>query len=251
MELNTIHQGNCLEWLKTLPDGIADAVITDPPYSSGGQFRSDRIQNTNEKYISNASLYPAFSGDNRDQRSFAYWCALWLAEAMRITKPGGVLCCFTDWRQLPTTSDAIQAGGWVWRGIWVWDKTESVRPVLGRFRSQCEYVLWGSNGPMPLAPERGAIPGAFRCVIRPKEKLHTTGKPLEVMKEVMRIVPAGGVVVDPFAGSGTTLVAAKVTGRQYLGCEYLPHYHGVATKRLDQYFRTVERDEGGDHSLFS
>jgi site-specific DNA-methyltransferase (adenine-specific) len=236
MNLNTIHNGESLAWLKTLPDGIADGIVTDPPYSSGGQYRSDRTQKTNTKYLNtdNEGLYASFSGDNRDQRSFHYWCTLWLSEALRITKPGGVICCFTDWRQLPTTTDAVQAGGWVWRGVWVWDKTEAVRPVLGRFRSQCEYVVWGSNGAMPIDKTKGAIPGVCRQQIKPKEKLHTTGKPLEVMKEILRIVPEGGLIVDPFAGSGTTLLAAKHTSRQYLGCELSEHYHAIASKRLKQ-----------------
>lgn len=243
--MNTIHFGNCLEWLRTLPDGIADAVITDPPYSSGGQFRGDRAQDTNKKYLTtgNQNLYASFSGDNRDQRSFLYWCALWLGEALRVTKPGGVLCCFTDWRQLPTTTDAVQAGGWVWRGIWVWDKTEGVRPQMGRFRSQCEYVVWGSNGPMPLSEDIGVLPGLFRAVIKSKEKIHTTGKPLDVMNELLRIVPKDGVVLDPFAGSGTTLLAAKLSGRPYLGCELSPEYHRIATERLSQSYAPMRKAE--------
>ena len=53
---------------------------------------------------------PDFTGDDRDQRAYGYWCALWLAECLRVTKPGGACLMFTDWRQLPATRDAIQAG---------------------------------------------------------------------------------------------------------------------------------------------
>lgn len=194
MEVNTIHRGDCLAWLQTLPTGIADAVITDPPYSSGGMMRGDRMQNTNTKYVTTGheDQYHEFSGDNRDQRSFAYWCALWLSEALRITRPGGVIACFTDWRQLPTTTDSIQAGGWVWRGIFVWDKTEGVRPVMGRFRSQCEYAVWGSNGALALDEEIGVLPGLVRKSIIGRDKLHSTGKPVEVMDALLAIVKRGG-----------------------------------------------------------
>jgi hypothetical protein len=52
--------------------------------------------------------------------------------------------CFTDWRQLPMLTDVLQAGGFVWRGVMPWDKTESSRaPHTGYFRHQCEYVVWG------------------------------------------------------------------------------------------------------------
>lgn len=251
--MNSIHCGNSLEWLRTLPDGIADAIITDPPYSSGGQFRGDRMGDTNKKYLNSGyeGLYTSFAGDNRDQRSFGYWCALWLFEALRVTKPGGVLCCFSDWRQLPITTDAVQAGGWVWRGLWVWDKTEAARPQLGRFRSQCEYVVWASNGGMTVDASIGALPGVCRSSIKIKEKLHTTGKPLEVMQELVRIAPAGGLVVDPFAGSGTTLLAAKMSGRSYLGCELIPEYCDLARKRLAESYAPMTKDGVQAQGLFA
>src|SRR5574337_1071851 len=100
-----LHQGDCLDILRALPDASVDAVITDPPYSSGGQFRGDRVQDVHTKYVQTGSesiALAGFSGDNRDQRSFGYWCALWLSECLRITKPGGACLLFTDWRQLPT-----------------------------------------------------------------------------------------------------------------------------------------------------
>jgi site-specific DNA-methyltransferase (adenine-specific) len=109
----TLYRGNCLELLPALADQPVDAVITDPPYSSGGQYRGDRMQSTSAKYVQSGQVLQQgdFSGDNRDQRAYGHWCALWLAECLRVTKPGGVCCLFTDWRQLPTTTDALQAGG--------------------------------------------------------------------------------------------------------------------------------------------
>jgi len=95
VQIDSVHLGECLSWLKTIPDAVADAIITDPPYSSGGMVRGDRMQATNIKYLQtgDADNYAGFSGDNRDQRAFGYWAALWLSEALRITKPGGAICC--------------------------------------------------------------------------------------------------------------------------------------------------------------
>ncbi len=117
-----LHQGDALAVLRSMPDASVDAVITDPPYSSGGFTRGDRSLPPAMKYTMNGTKIerPTFAGDNRDQRSFGYWCALWLGECLRVAKPGAPLCVFTDWRQLPTMTDAIQAGGWVWRGIVDW-----------------------------------------------------------------------------------------------------------------------------------
>ena len=117
-----LRLGEALAMLQTLPDASVDALITDPPYSSGGAFRGDRMGSTTTKYVDNRdTLHRAdFAGDNRDQRAYGYWCGLWLSECLRIVRPGGIACLFTDWRQLPTTTDALQAGGWVWRGIAAW-----------------------------------------------------------------------------------------------------------------------------------
>jgi site-specific DNA-methyltransferase (adenine-specific) len=203
-----LHHGDCLDVLRTMPDGSVDAVITDPPYSSGGAFRGDRTQGTVQKYVrgNTSANYASFSGDGRDQRAYGYWCVLWLAECLRVTKPGGVCCLFTDWRQLPTTSDALQAGGWVWRGIGVWDKTEAARPAKGRFRNQCEYVVWGSNGPLgsEIEGDRPCLPGVWRKSVVGTNKQHIAGKPVEVMEGIVAICPIGGAVLDPYAGSATT-----------------------------------------------
>lgn len=239
----TLYRGDALDVLRGL-DRV-DAVITDPPYSSGGAFRSDRSRSTAEKYIgggyapgSAALARPEFRGDNKDQRAYLYWCALWLGRCLDLTPPGGVCCLFTDWRQLPTTADALQAGGWFWRGLAVWDKTEAARPQKGWFRNQCEYVVWGSNGPMPEDGE--CLPGVFRQSVLSEGKEHIAGKPVGVMDGLVRISPAGGVVLDPFMGSGSTGVAAIRTGRRFIGIEVEPRYFDIACKRIEEAQRQAD-----------
>ncbi|MBS0363692.1 MAG: site-specific DNA-methyltransferase [Proteobacteria bacterium] len=226
----TLYLGDSLEVLPLIPS--IDALITDPPYSSGGQFRGDRMAKTSAKYqqTQNADRYEEFTGDNRDQRSFAYWSAIWLGRAREIATPGALCAIFTDWRQLPTTTDAIQAGGWVWRGIGVWDKGEGVRPQLGRYRSQAEYFVWGTNGPREV--RGGVAPGVFKVPVVGAEKEHMTAKPVALMRDMMRIV--GETVLDPFMGSGTTGVAAVQAGRKFIGVEMLPHYFDTACRRIEQ-----------------
>lgn len=235
----TLYGGDSLAALRDLPTGSVDALITDPPYSSGGMVRGDRMGSTSGKYsmLGRRGIdRPEFSGDNRDQRAYGYWCALWLSECLRIVKPGGVALLFSDWRQLPTTTDALQSGGWVWRGLAVWDKTPRCRPHVGRFTAQAEFIAWGSNGPMP-SDERSATTleahAGVRSIMAPHgDKHHTTGKPTEVMRWLVRICPPGGTILDPFMGSGTTGVAALIEGRKFVGVEMVPHYQQVAERRI-------------------
>ena len=224
----TLYCGDCLDLLPLL--GKVDAVFADPPYSSGGQFRGDRISATSVKYQSteHRGLYSEFSGDNRDQRGYAFWSTLWLSRAREICQPGGLLICFTDWRQLPTTTDAVQAGGWVWRGVAAWDKTEAARPQKGRYRNQCEYVVWATNG--PAIDEGSCAPGVFRYSVASEEKHHIAGKPVQLYVDMLGI--CGNAILDPFMGSGTTGVAAVRLGRKFIGIEIDPGYFDIAVRRI-------------------
>jgi site-specific DNA-methyltransferase (adenine-specific) len=234
MQRNTLHAGDCLPFLESLPDECVDALITDPPYGSGGLHLSSRQLPVNDKYQQTGTKrqYPAFHGDARDQRSHLRWSVMWLSECLRVLKPGAPVCVFSDWRQLPLTTDALQAAGFTWRGIAVWDKTEGVRPGLGRFRAQAEYIVWGSKGHLPADRSVGALPGVFRHSVRQADKHHLTGKPTDLMRQLVKICPPGGVVLDPFAGSGTTLLAAQLEERDWIGCEAEADYTSIASSRL-------------------
>ena len=146
-----ILHGDTLKLVKAFQPGIFDAVITDPPYASGGTKQNERNRTTNQKYssMSAANALPDFDGDNKDQRSWTHWMAEWLYDVRKACKKGAPICLFIDWRQYPSITDALQWAGWIWRGTAVWDKGNS-RPQKGRFRQQAEYIVWGSNGPMPI-----------------------------------------------------------------------------------------------------
>lgn len=234
-----LYRGDCLEVFDALAEPV-DALITDPPYSSGGMVRSDRMQSTKDKYVQSGSARDAaqnvdFSGDNRDARSWAFWMTLWLDKARERLKEGGYAMIFTDWRQLPMLTDVFQAGGLVWRGIVPWDKTEASRaPHTGYFRHQCEYVVWGSNGPLGAAEHGGPWPGRLRERVDHRLKLHMTGKPVPLMAELVRAVTPGGVILDPFMGSASTGVAALTLGYRFVGVEKTAHYFDIACRRLEQ-----------------
>lgn len=132
-------------------------MVTDPPYSSGGQSKGNRAASTGAKYLNTGSVqWPDFAGDSKDQRSYLHWSSLWMALCYEKLNPGGLMVVFSDWRQLPVTSDALQAAGFTWRGIGVWDKAGSARPYKGGFKAQTEFFVCGRyllGGPVPGAAE--------------------------------------------------------------------------------------------------
>lgn len=236
MRLNYIDNIDCLEGLKEVPDNSVDIVLTDPPYSSGGAFAGDRRSRTGAKYgdtaYDGAASLPDFSGDNMDQRAFTEFCRQIFAKCREKTKPEGVIAAFIDWRNLPALTDAIQAAGWTWRGIAVWNKPNG-RPQKGRYRSEFEYIVWGSNGPMPFDRGVGCLPGYYRYNnVQSKDRVHQTEKPLQLIEDLLEIVPKGSTVLDPFMGSGTTAVACLRTGRNFIGFELSKQYHAIAQQRV-------------------
>jgi site-specific DNA-methyltransferase (adenine-specific) len=200
----TLYLGDCLEVLPMI-DGV-EAFVLDPPYSSGGQFRGDRTAPPSSKYIQTGSDFTCraeFAGDNRDQRAFLAWSALWFGYMLRASVPGATVCAFTDWRQLPTMTDAIQAGGWVWRNIVTWWKP-GIRMTRGRFSQSAEYIA---------------------------------EKPVALLKDILGITRPGAMVADPFMGSGTTGVACARMGRPFIGIEIDPFHFESACHRIEEAHR--------------
>lgn len=231
----SILRGDALTLIRTFSPGSFDAVITDPPYASGGATKAEKSKPTNEKYSRAQNPLPSFDGDAKDQRSWTRWAAEWLADARKVCKEGAPVCMFTDWRQLPAATDALQWAGWIWRGTAVWDKSNA-RPQKGRFKQQAEYIVWGSNGNMPVSRLVPCLPGVYKYP-NPQRRIHLTEKPLELMREIVRITEPGGRILDPFAGSGTTVQAALMEGYSAVGIEDSAHYAQRAEERLEEYVK--------------
>ncbi|WP_405466724.1 site-specific DNA-methyltransferase [Streptomyces jietaisiensis] len=229
----TLHRGDALTVLKTLRAESVHAVITDPPYNSGGRTSSQRTSRTaRAKYVTSNSAHDlaSFPGENRDQRSYRAWLTELLTECYRIGVDQAVTCVFTDWRQEPTTTDALQMAGWTWSGTMPWIKPAS-RPRRGGFKQSSEFIVWGVKG--SLDHSRAIyLPGDFTASQPRKGRVHITQKPIEVMRSLVRVCPEGGTVLDPFTGSGTTGVAALREHRDFIGIELSDHYAAIAEKRL-------------------
>lgn len=234
----TLYHGEALAILSELPAASFGGLITDPPYSSGGKFRGDRcLVESKAKYLKkqSAAKFQPFSGDARDQRGWTFWSTLWLSEGCRLLSTGGYAEVFTDWRQLPCLTDVFQAAGLTWRGICPWDKGPGARaPHKGYHRHQCEYMVWGTKGPCLKRTDAGPAAGCFRYPTLSKEKKHPTAKPIHLLADLVKFLPAAGTILDPFAGSGTTLAAARWLNRKAVGIEIDEHSAEIAAQWLEE-----------------
>lgn len=227
-----LYQGDALAVLSTLERDSVDAVLTDPPYSSGGVTLVARQTDPAQKYQQSGTKrqYPPMLGDAKDQRSWTMWCTLWLGECWRVARNGAPLMVFTDWRQLPALSDAVQAAGWSWRGIIAWDK-RSARPQIGRFRQQCEYVLFATKGRF-IPHTRACLPGVYSYPVISAQKLHLTSKPVGLVEDLLAVTAPQASVLDPFMGGGSVGEACVRTGHGYIGMELSSEYFEISCNRL-------------------
>lgn len=100
--------------------------------------------------------------------------------------------------------------------------------------------MWGSNGNMPVNRNAPILPGVFRQGMPAfSKRVHLTEKPLELMREVVKITEPGGRILDPFAGSGTTVLAALMEGYSAVGIEDSAHYARRAQERMEEYLNQV------------
>jgi len=159
------------------------------------------------------------------------WLMRAVGSAVRPMLPdGGSLLSFIDWRQWPNLVGALETCNYRVQGMIVWDKGSM---GLGNgFRAQHELVCHASKG-VPKIHDKGCGNVITHKRVEPTD--HPSPKPEQLMQRLIEVVTVdGGVVLDPFMGSGTTLRAAKNIGRKAIGIELEERYCEIAAKRLGQ-----------------
>lgn len=243
MTPNSITCGEAVEVMGTWPDGCVNCVVTSPPYNGGIE-------------------YGAGTDDARPWPEYEAWARAWVHEAARLLCDGGRFCLNVAaiMGRSPAYplgalyANAIGEAGLLYRGEIVWDKGPSRNnstawgswrsPANPSLRDSYEVVLVASKGSYDLPNPRGEV-----ADLSAEEFTRDTNSLWRVPCETVRHHPApfpvalagrliklyswpGDLVIDPFAGSGTTGVAAINLGREFLGCELNPEYVALANERL-------------------
>ena len=223
----TLYNADCLDVLPMLT-GV-DAVITDPPYCSGGrQQQGARLQISKNDSRGDGDW---FLGDNMGTDTYLWFMRQIASRAFDACTDGSPAYIFTDWRQYTTVVTAWESIGWTLRTVIVWDKDRG--GAMGSWwRSNHEWVAVFAKGkPRPLA--HASFFNTWRGS-KPQGGEHPTEKPLNLLRYIVQsVTPGGGLICDPFAGSGTTGVAALTQGYDFVGVERNPLYFDIACRRIE------------------
>jgi site-specific DNA-methyltransferase (adenine-specific) len=154
----------------------------------------------------------------------------WFLAGLRVVHAGGHLACFTDWRMSPFVHLMLETAGWRLTNMLVWNKGY---PGLGSgFRAQHELIILASkNQPEWYSYDYGNVLQSMRLT----NTDHPHEKPIDLLEKlIITCTSLHAVVLDPFMGSGTSLLAAKRLNRQAIGIDIDERYCEIAVNRLQQ-----------------
>ncbi len=206
-QANTVLKGDCIKVMRQLRSCSVDFVLTDPPYLAHYCSRDGRKVANDD----NASwLEPAF------------------AEIFRVLCRDSFCISFYGWHQADKFIAAWRGAGFRLAGHLTFTKRYPSAERFLQYQHENAYLLAKGNPPQPTQ----RIPDVLEWKYS-GNKLHPTQKPLCVLTPLIQCFSCpGDVVLDPFCGSGSTLVAAKLQGRKSIGIELDPRYSEIARNRL-------------------
>lgn len=255
-----IHNADCMDILKMIDNETIDCVVTDCPYhiiSGGctndavkiGRYRemsgaiSHRLDNARDEAEENA-IRNTRQGKIFEHNDIEF--SEWIPEIYRVLKNDTYCYIMVNPRNLKELWENSEEAGFEFQQLIVWDKGNA---TPNKWYMNCyELILMLRKGRAKNINNMGTwnilrVPNVTRV------KYHPTEKNVDLMRILVEnSTDKGDVVLDPFMGSGSTGVACKELGREFIGIEIDPKYYDIAEKRIKG---TLERDQiEGQTSIF-
>ena len=228
METNKIYLGDAYQLIKEIPDKSVDLIVTDPPYkidslTGGGMLKEKRIKNLMDEL-----------GENHLDIGINESI---LDEFMRVMKKPNIYIWMNLKQLYFYLNYFVGKHNCNWNLI-VWQKSNAMPLCGGKYLNDCEYCAYFYKGiKLNTSYETAKTVYIKPINIDDKNKFqHPTIKPIEIIENLIKNSAGGGnssIILDPFCGSGTTCLAAKHLGCQYIGFEINEKYHKIATERLE------------------
>lgn len=216
----SLYHGDSLDVLPSITAGTVTAVVTDPPYVIGAV---------------SAGNMKTKAGGWGDMMNSALWFTTWYRETGRLLKHDGSLWTFCNWRSLPVVMRAASDANMPMTSLMVWDK-QTIGPG-GKQGLRPSYELCALMANPGFAVQDRATPDIWPHKVGPhRPNGHPAEKPVGLVERILRTcsLDFGDLVLDPFVGSGTTAVAAKLLGMRCIAVEAEERYCEITAKRLSQ-----------------
>ena len=202
IEINHIYNEDCLETMKRMADKSVDLVLTDPPYGIFKPMGENGAMGNFSGMGVDASKWDIkptqefFDEVKRVGKNYVIWGGNYFADMIGACKEP-----------------------------WIWDKQTGKN-----FFADGELAFTSYQGTLRIYHHQWC--GAFKASERGEKAMHPTQKPVALMAWCMRNTKEGDLIYDPMCGSGSTLIAAKMLKRNYIGCEISPEYCKIAQDRI-------------------
>lgn len=231
---------DALELLKLIPNNSVDLILTDPPYNTG-------MKKSNGK----ARLCHFFN-DNLSKENYQNLVITSCNEFYRVLKENKAIYIYINWRNMGLWLTELEKAGFLMKNCIVWNKI-----IHGlnyqNYANTYELILFGVKG--SFFPNNK--PKFYKDVWDIKRKVntenkethHETEKLLKIVQlPILHASNKGDIVLDCFIGSGTTAVACKQLGRNFIGCDNKQEYIDLTNKRLSQQILKLEDNENGKNT---
>ena len=207
--LNDVACGDCIDVMRSMPWACVDFILTDPPYLVNYRDRSGRRVANDDN---DAWLKPAFR------------------QMYRVLRPDSLCVSFYGWNKVDTFMAAWREAGFDVVGHIVFRKRYSSKARYLSYEHESAYLLAKGRPSLPSSPVPDVLDWQYSG-----NRLHPTQKPVQPLKTLIgAFTKPGAVVLDPFCGSGSTLIAAQELGRRFIGIELDEQHHRTASSRIAQ-----------------
>lgn len=238
VEINKIICADALIELQKIPTESVDLIVTDPPYNVSTNLKIDRSKWGKKQRRKAIINFDYGEWDRKTEDEFYQFTKEWFYECKRVLKKGGsiyifftkeLISWFHEWR-----ADDIKT-----KNIISWIKSNPL-PAFNKtnYRSAVEFIYFGQKKGEKATFNFGEQKNMknwfeFPLVQGKVRTKHPTQKPLGLIQKFIQVSSnENDIVLDPFLGSGTTIVACKKLNRNYIGIEINQKYCAIAQQRI-------------------
>lgn len=234
-----VHCMDCINLMTQLPEQSVSVIVTSPPYNLKNSTGNGMKDGRGGKW-SNAALINGYS-DHRDDMPYPLyveWQRQCLQAMMRVLKNDGAIFYNHKWRVqdglIQDRSDIV--AGFPVRQIIIWKRKGGINFNAGYFLPTYEVIYLIAKPDFKLAPKANAQGDVWE-IPQARDNEHPAPFPIELAQRCIAAT-LGGVVLDPFMGSGTTALAAEILNREWIGAEISESYCKIAKQRIETHEKT-------------